>query len=175
MTSKEIWELNQKALQKIEEGKLDELYTLQWFRNRTKSTLGPHRSSMYLGKYVYERFAPKSVLDLGAGTLAFGNTIGLRRVPTVSVDASEFNKEFAVYTEYVAHNLCNELNLERKFDVVTSWDCFEHIPAASVENLVRTVTNHAANLVLLSIDNSTWGKYHVHCKPKSYWIELFVT
>lgn len=173
MTNAEIKQKNFEALQKIEEGKLDELYSLQWFRNRTKSALGPHRSSMHLGKYIYEKFSPEAVLDLGCGTMSFGNTIGLRGVPTVSVDASEFNSEFAVHTTYVAHNLCNELNLNRKFDVVTSWDCFEHIPEKYEGNLVKTVMNHASEYVLLSIDSSTFGKFHVNCKTKKYWRTLF--
>jgi 2-polyprenyl-3-methyl-5-hydroxy-6-metoxy-1,4-benzoquinol methylase len=158
-------------VQKImEAGQLQKLYSLEWFRNRAKSKKGPHQSSIHLAKLVKKLFKFKSCVDFGAGSLAFANEIGIR---ATAVEGSKFNAEFAKTCLFVHHNLCKSLNLSRKFDLVTCWDVIEHIPKKYEPVVVKTIVKHASDLVLLSISNSKWGKFHVNCEPKKYWVKVF--
>jgi SAM-dependent methyltransferase len=156
------------------EEKLSELYPLKWFKNRTRSTKGPHVSSKYLAELIFNRFHPKRCIDLGCGTMSFVNRLSELGVRAYGVDGSEFNSRFAEGAKYIAHDLSKSFHLDKKFDLVTSWDVFEHIPESSEKVLVDTVKRLSSKWVLLSIDSSEWGRYHVNCKPKGYWRQLFV-
>lgn len=156
--------------------KLSEVYPLKWFRNRTKSRKGPHVSSQHLADLVHQRFHPQRAIDLGAGSLGFANRLGELGVVSYGVDGSPFNAEFLKGAQcYIPHDLRKPLSNDYigKFDLVTSWDVFEHIPESSEPAIVQTILNLASDLVLLSIDSSTWGVGHVNCKPKGYWRRLF--
>lgn len=169
---------NKKALKLIDQGKIDQLYPLKWFRNRTKSKKGPHVSSIHLAKLIKQEFPYQSCLDLGAGALSFANEMGKHRgrlnPRSVAVEASEFNREFEEDCLFIAHNLCKPLYLNQKFDLVTSWDVIEHIPAKFEKVIVSTVVRHVKGYALLSIDASKWGRYHVNCRPKGYWQDVFI-
>ena len=150
------------------------VYPLKWFRNRTKSKKGPHISSGHLADLVYQRFQPKRVIDLGAGTLAFANRMAELGAESYGVEGSEFNEEFGDGAKFIAADLREPFLPDLgKFDLVTSWDVFEHIPESSEPALIETVLHLASDTVLLSIDSSSWGVGHVNCKPKGYWRSLF--
>jgi hypothetical protein len=151
---------------------LDELYSLKWFRNRVKSKKGPHVSSYHLANLIHEEIRPLDCIDLGAGTCSFANRMGELGVPTVAVDGSDFNAEFATTCSYIGADLRKPFNCG-KFDLVTSWDVIEHIPAESEETIVRTVLDLSKRVVLLSIDASSWGRGHVNCRAKGYWRRRF--
>lgn len=153
---------------------LEELYPLQWFRNRVRSRKGPHRSSLFLAELIYDEFHPASVIDLGAGTCAFANRMGQLGVYSVAVDGSAFNREFAESCTYVAADLSKPWPLgPSSYDLVTSWDVIEHIPAEAEQVIVDTVVGLAGQWICLSIDASRWGRHHVNCKAKGYWRTRF--
>ena len=153
---------------------LASLYPLQWFRNRTKSARGPHKSSRYLADLIYGEFSPRRVIDLGAGTCAFANRIAELGGKVVAVEGSEFCQEFAIPpTRFIAHDLCQPLLLRGRFDLVTSWDVIEHIPAVAEATVVETIVRLAGKWVVVSIDASRWGRHHVNCHSKGYWRERF--
>lgn len=155
--------------------KLDELYPLQWFKNRVRSKKGPHRSSTFLADIIFARFHPRRVIDLGCGTMSFANRLvelGVKRV--YGVDGSRFNKEFAEGAKYLAHNLTEPFETKlKKFDLVTSWDVFEHLPESAEGVITATVRKLASKWLVVSIDPSNWGRHHLNCKPTGYWRALF--
>lgn len=154
--------------------KLSELYPLKWFRNRVKSKKGPHKSSIHLADIIFKRFQPKRVIDLGCGTMSFANRmseLGVKRV--VGVDGSKFNKEFAGGAKYLAHNLAEPFPESRKFDLVTSWDVFEHLPESAEPVIAKTVRRLSSKWLIVSIDPSSWGRHHLNCKPTGHWRKLF--
>ena len=150
-----------------------DLYSLEWFRRRTKSPKGPHVSSGHLADLVYAEFAPKRVIDLGSGTCAFANRMGEHGVDATAIDGSPTNAEFATHCRYFGRDLSQPLDLDEKFDLVTSWDVLEHIPAECEAVAVQNVINLASDWLLLSIDSSSWGHGHVNCKSKGYWRDVF--
>lgn len=154
---------------------LSDLYPLEWFRNRVKSKKGPHKSSIHLADIIFNHFHPKRVIDLGCGTMSFANrmvALGVKRV--YGVDGSRFNKEFADGAKYISQNLAMSFERElKKFDLVTSWDVFEHLPESAEPVIVDTVKSLSSKWLVVSIDPSSWGRHHLNCKPTGYWRRLF--
>ncbi len=149
-------------------------YTLEWYRRRSRSKKGPHQSGRHLADVVYEMFHPRNCIDLGGGTFSFANRLAERGVLVTATGYPACCSEFAgPDIRFLAADLSKPIALRRRFEMVTSWEVFEHIPEKFERVLVRTVTQLAQRWALLSIDPSTWGHGHVNCKSKGYWRKLF--
>lgn len=155
------------------EENLDFLYPEKWFDRQAENYRGPYHSSYALGKLIYEKFKPiKSLIDFGCGTCRFCNYMFEQGViDNVAIDGSTFNEKFAK-CQYVAHDLRTPFQSNHKFDMVTSWEVIEHLPEKSEDVIAKSIVDAADNIVLLSIDQG-WGKHHVNCKSKGYWIKHF--
>lgn len=150
-------------------------YTLDWYRRRTRSKKGPHKSAQHLADVVYEMFHPESCIDLGGGTFSFANRMAERGVKTFATGYPEYCREFVgPETEFVVADLSVPLlSLKRRFEIVTSWEVIEHIPKKFEKVVIENVLRFSKRWVLLSIDPSTWGFHHVNCKSKGYWRKRF--
>lgn len=63
-----------------------------------------------------------------------------------------------------------------RLQVMSSWDCFEHIPEERVPTLMDNIVKHMADdgLVLLNIpDVDAIEDWHVNLKPREWWDETF--
>lgn len=59
-----------------------------------------------------------------------------------------------------------------KFDVITSWECFEHVKTDDIDQLIENVDNNSKSgtLLILSIGN-TDEMNHRTLRPKQWWLE----
>lgn len=58
-------------------------------------------------------------------------------------------------------------------DVVTCWECAEHLPEAKAEGLIKNLCSMAPS-VFFSSDDKPGAHGHVNCKPPEWWEELFL-
>ncbi len=135
-----------------------------------------HRDNFYLDcppfRYVADKYAPASVLDLGCGLGAYVRMFqawGAR--DTVGVDGLDVT---LCEDSYLQHDLRQPLFLNRKFDLVICAEVVEHIEPDSAAGVVATVLRHAGSLILFSAAAPGQpGSGHVNCRPIEEWIESF--
>jgi len=119
--------------------------------------------------YLIERFALKSVMDLGSGTGHAAWHFHKRGIATVAIDGLVSNIINSAYPT-VLHDLC-EGPVVCKVDMVTCVEVAEHIDVTYVGNLINslacgkyTVMSHASP--------GQGGHHHVNCQNDDYWINL---
>ena len=121
-----------------------------------------------------ELFNPSSVLDVGCGT---GQSLDFfldRGIDAVGVEGSSLAKAKARHPERIQlFNLNEELQSNRKFDLVWCVEVVEHIHPKYVLNLMKTFSNHSDRVVLSAAHPGQGGEGHFNEQPASYWIELF--
>ena len=119
-------------------------------------------------------FSPHTVLDLGCGTGASLDFFLQRGIDVAGIEGSSLAKARARHPERIElFNLNEELNLNRKFELVWCLEVVEHIHPKFVDNLMKTFANHSDRIVLSAAHPGQGGEGHFNEQPASYWIALF--
>jgi len=129
----------------------------------------------FLGKIL--KLKPDSVLDVGCGYNEFVRSLRsdpLFKGKKKSVIGVDIACPGADHTA-PAHNM--PMFSDKQFDLVVSFDCFEHIPEAEVEGAFKEI-NRVGNRIFIQIalENSPTkvdgSPVHVCIKPKEWWEEI---
>lgn len=125
--------------------------------------------------FLYEKYAPASVLDLGCGTgnyLAHFASSGCSTLGIEGAKAAISRVPEAVLA--IHYDLRNKLCVNQRFDLVMSVEVAEHIPKRFSKNLVDSLCEHARNtIVFTAAPPGTPGNDHVNCQDRPFWDQLF--
>lgn len=123
---------------------------------------------------VINIFHPHSILDIGCGIGIAVDYFYSRSINTIGIEGSSMLIKEAKNKEMIVlHNLEEELNLHRKFDLIWSYEFVEHIHPKYIENLIKTFSNHSDNIVMTAARPGQGGEGHFNEQPSKYWINQF--
>lgn len=128
----------------------------------------PYTFSPRVWDYVVNRFAIKSVLDLGSGmgyTAAYFNRRGLH---VIAADGLAENVEHAVYPT-VKIDLTEHF-IKANVDLVHCQEVVEHVDAEHLEKVLTSLANGKFILMTNALPNQG-GEGHVNEQPIEYWVE----
>lgn len=78
---------------------------------------------------------------------------------------------------FIRADLCEPLDLKRRFDWVLCWEVAEHLPGCAAETLCDTLVNHLSptgRLIFTAAGPGQRGPGHVHLVARSFWDRKFV-
>lgn len=119
-------------------------------------------------RYMVERFAVRTVLDVGSGRGHAADWFHRAGCRVVAIDASEANVRSALFPT-VLHDLTHGA-MSCPADLVHCQEVAEHIPEAHVGNFLDTLANGAV-IVMSHAEPGQPGYHHVNCQPAAYWVE----
>jgi len=121
-----------------------------------------------LWRYLVERFAVNSVLDVGCGeghAVHFFRRLG---VNAFGIDGLRANIDRA-HTPIALHDLTFG-KFVMPVDLVWSCEVAEHIDPQFVDNYLDTLANGIIVAMTHALPGQA-GYHHVNCQPPEYWIE----
>lgn len=121
-------------------------------------------------KYMIDRFAVQSVLDLGSGTGYAADWFDKSGVKTLAVEGFHENVINSKYPSFL-------LDLEKGFvttrvDLCHCQEVVEHIKEEYKENLMKTMICGEVVLMTHAVPGQS-GHHHVNLQPAEYWINEF--
>lgn len=118
---------------------------------------------------MIELFNPKSILDLGCGigrSLDYFISMG---IDAVGVEGSDLAIRKAANSKAILrYNLNSELDLNKRFDLIWSFEFVEHIHPKYLDNLLKTFSNHSDNIVMSDARPDQGGDGHLNLQPETY-------
>lgn len=124
--------------------------------------------------HVIATFQPSTLLDVGCGTgvsLAYFQSHGIE---TTGVEGSALAIRRARHPDrIIQHDLSEELDLNRRFDLVWCYEVAEHLAPQYARTLVKTMVNHADLVLLSAARPGQGGEGHLNEQPREYWVALF--
>ena len=124
---------------------------------------------------LIQRYAPKSVLDLGCNAGWWLRQFIRHGVTDVQgIDGDNMRKHLLIPSKnFAVHDLTKPLNLNRWFDLVLCLEVAEHLPAAAAPVLIQTIARHTDKVFWSAAVPGQGGWEHVNEQPHEYWIELW--
>jgi SAM-dependent methyltransferase len=130
--------------------------------------------------YLVEIFKPESALDVGCGTgtwLKIFYDKGVKDIKGLDGDFVNMDllRQNISVEQFHAADLREPFDLERKFDLVISLEVAEHLPQATADQFVESLTRHADTIVFSAALPGQGGQNHLNEQWKKYWIDKFAS
>jgi len=138
---------------------------------------GSLASARVVAPAILKMLAPQSVLDAGCGAGAWCSVWLEIGVPDVrGLDGNYVRPEGLLIDQqlFTAADLAHPVDLGRKFDLVTSLEVAEHLPADSADVFVDSLVRHGDIILFSAATPGQGGEYHVNEQPLAYWREKFM-
>lgn len=119
-------------------------------------------------RYMIERFAVNSVLDVGAGRGHAAHWFHKQGRMVVAMDAEPINVH-AAYYPMVQHDITAG-PFVCPVDLVCCHEVVEHIEERHIGNLMKTLCNGDVVIISHAVPGQD-GHHHVNCQHSEYWIE----
>lgn len=151
----------------------DTVYNKDFYEDQQDGSL---LSAREVWPVVFKYVRPASVIDIGCGVGTWLKALDEQHIADyLGVDGEYVRaSELLIKPEkFVSHDLTRYFEAPRKFDLAISLEVGEHLPDASADQLVKTLTN-AADAVLFSaaLPGQT-GTYHINEQWPEYWAAKF--
>jgi SAM-dependent methyltransferase len=137
---------------------------------------GSRASARIVAEALLGEMRIASLLDVGSGHGAWAaEWLKAGVADVVAVDGDYVNRDqLAIPSEnFVAHDLAQPLDLERRFDLVQSLEVAEHLPADRAAGFVDTLVRHGDVILFSAAVPHQGGEHHVNEQPPEYWRKLF--
>lgn len=131
----------------------------------------PWTFSPRVWRYMLERFAINSVLDVGSGRGHAAHWFQSNNCITIAIDAEEKNVASALYPT-VMHDI-TAAPFICPVDLTHCQEVVEHIPPQSLDNLMRTLCN-GDTIIMSHGEPGQAGHSHVNCQPQEYWVKAML-
>lgn len=127
--------------------------------------------------YIIKNFSPSSMLDVGCGIgtwMVVAKELGIQEV--LGIDGSYVDRDILKINsqEFLEHDLRDEFNLSKKFDIALCLEVAEHLPASSAEGLIKSLCKHSDIIVFSAAIPNQGGQNHLNEQWPEYWIKLFM-
>jgi hypothetical protein len=147
-------------------------YTQDYYAGNTSSSASSAREVL---SFIFELWAPKSVVDFGCGVgtwLNVAGTLGASRL--FGFDGPwAIDQQLDPAIKFTAVDLTLPVNLDERFDLAICVEVAEHLPTLAAPILVKTLSG-ASNVVLFSAAiPDQGGTGHINEQWPSYWTSMF--
>jgi SAM-dependent methyltransferase len=151
------------------------IYTDQFFEGIDANS---KRSAQRIVPLVRDLVHPESVLDIGSGTGAWlSQWIAEGVTDVLGVDGAYVDaRHLAIPVEnFKRADLSQELDLGRKYHLVSTLEVAEHLFESSAETFIETLVRHGDTILFSAAVPGQGGVHHVNEQWPSYWAALFRT
>jgi|GEM_PF-1604755 len=148
------------------------LYDHAYFQNIRHAS---ESSAQVIVPLVTGLMAPRSVLDVGCGDGTWLNVYQENGVTACfGVDGNHVRDLLKISPDrFIARDLVNPFDLDRRFDLVQALAVAEHLPLASAEGFVDSLVRHGDVVLFSAAIPHQGGTGHVNEQWPDYWAELF--
>lgn len=132
-------------------------------------------SAPHIAKTVVERFAPKTLIDVGCGTGAIMEAFQRLGVATKGLEYSKAGIKKCRARGLTVHLFDIERDAipQLRGDLALSTEVAEHLPASVAPNYAKLLCTLAPVVICTAAGPGQGGTDHVNLQPKEYWIDLF--
>ena len=117
-----------------------------------------------------------SVLDVGCGLgawLSVWDKLGINNYIGVDGEYVDQSTLLIPKSKFIAADLANGLDINRRFSLVQSLEVAEHLPTESSTEFIKSLTRHGDIILFYAAPEGQGGDHHINKQPYDYWRAIF--
>jgi len=126
-----------------------------------------------LGEWLFEKLAPKSVIDIGCGPGLYLLPFKEAGCKVFGIDACPTGGELLTKKEFERVDLRFPYKPKKRYDLAICFEVAEHLPEHYADRLIDTLSDCADLVVFSGAVPGQGGTYHMNEQPHSYWLTKF--
>jgi SAM-dependent methyltransferase len=136
---------------------------------------GSLRSARIIVNILFDKYHPRSVIDVGCGTGAWLKIWQDSGVNIFGVEGDWVEDKMLLVSKdnILKTDLSKKLILQEKFDLVVTMEVAEHLPPASADIFIQSLTSFADRVVFSAAVPGQGGKNHLNEQWPKYWADIF--
>lgn len=149
------------------------IYEQNFFNNTVKFE---NSSAKAFVAILINRFAPKSVVDIGCGIGIYLAEFKAHNIKILGYDGAPAAISGSFVGDKIKlHDLCQPLKLNRQFDLGLCLEVAEHLEPAGGQTLINTLTNLSKAIIFTAATpgQGPLSLGHINEQPPAYWRKLF--
>lgn len=149
------------------------IYDKKFFKNTIKFESSSAKSAVDI---LIKYFKPESVIDIGCGAGIYLKEFYNQKIEILGYDGSPAALEGSLVGDKIKlHDLCEPINLDRKFDLCLCFEVAEHLKPEYSEILVETLIKLSSTVVFTAATPGQGPESigHINERPHEFWIDLF--
>jgi SAM-dependent methyltransferase len=126
---------------------------------------------------ILDQFKVNSLLDVGCGTGTWLKVFEENGITDyLGIDGAYVDKSklYIDTKNFNAHDLRQQFDLKRKFDLSLCLEVGEHLPDESAKKLVKSLVHHSDIIVFSTAIPGQGGQDHINEQWPTYWQKLFM-
>jgi len=148
-------------------------YNAEFYARQQEGSL---QSARRVLPHLLELVAPQSVVDVGCGVgtwLKAAAELGVRDL--AGLDGAYVDRAMLQipHEQFTAVDLTQPFRVERTFDVAVSLEVAEHLPQASAESFIESLTRLAPVILFSAAIPHQMGAHHINEQWQTWWVERF--
>jgi len=148
-------------------------YDLNFFSKVSPSS---KKSAEIIVPLIVDLVRPRNVIDIGCGTGTWLSVFKAHHIEDImGVDGHWVQDEMLLIPKscFQAHDLTQNLNIERRFDLAVSLEVAEHLDKKYAKGMVSTLVKLSPVVVFSAAIPFQDGTHHVNQEWPDYWAKLF--
>ena len=147
-------------------------------KNLDLDAQGSLNSARILLAYLFQYWAPKSVIDFGCGLgtwLRACKECGAQRL--VGLDGNWVAKEKIIdpTIDFRATDFQQEIASTETFDLAMSLEVAEHLPPEAADRFIQSLMRSSKAVLFSAAFIGQPGAGHINTRPHSYWAQKFIS
>ena len=142
----------------------------------SKNDSASSKSAEVIVPLIIDLVNPQSVVDIGCGTGTWLSVFKAHNIDEITgVDGYWVEDEMLQIPKscFLAHDLTQNLNIERRFDLAVSLEVAEHLDKKHARNFVSNLVKLSSVVVFSAAIPFQEGTHHVNEEWPDYWARLF--
>lgn len=150
---------------------LDRLYDRAFFSEWGRGHAAYEESARAVVEVLSGLYAPKRLIDLGAGCGVYSALFAAKGTEVVAVDGVVAPAESAFPVPILVRDLTEPIRDDwGRFDLTLCLEVAEHIPEPLADAFLANAVRFSDRLVLSAAQPGQPGHHHVNLQPKRYWV-----
>lgn len=137
---------------------------------------GSTRSAKAVVPKVLSLLGPESILDIGCGAGAWCRVWkdhGIQNILGMDGDYVDNDSLLIPNDCFIRANLSTPININQKFDLVTSLEVAEHIDEKYADIFINNLITHGDVILFSAAVPGQGGEFHINEQPLEYWRKKF--
>lgn len=136
---------------------------------------GSLSSALNVVPLVYDRYQPKTVVDVGCGIGTWASVFEKYGCEALGIDGDYVSRDRLLVEKYLPIDISESFQVDYKFDLAVCLEVAEHLPFNRSQSFIYDLTRLSDTILFSAATPGQGGTNHINEQPLEFWEKIFIS